>query len=55
VGLIAKERRSVWPYEMSDLILKSLLMKTQMRVKMTMILHLLAKESGLDRIELGGM
>jgi hypothetical protein len=40
---------------MSDLILKSLLMKTQMRVKMTMILHLLAKESGLDRIELGGM
>jgi hypothetical protein len=32
---------------MSDLILKSLLMKTQMRVKMTMILQLLAKELGL--------
>ena len=27
-----------------DLILKSLLMKTQMQVKMTMILHLLVKE-----------
>jgi hypothetical protein len=38
----------VGPYGMSDLILKSLLMKIQVQVKMTMILHLLAKESGLD-------
>jgi hypothetical protein len=49
VGLIAEEIRSVWSYGMSDLILKSLLTKTQMRAKMTMILHLLAKESRLDR------
>jgi hypothetical protein len=48
VVLIAEEIWSVWLYGMSDLILKSLLTKTQMRVKMTMILHLLAKESGLD-------
>jgi hypothetical protein len=40
---------------MSNLILKSLLTKTQMQVKMTMILHPLAKESGLDRIRLGEM
>ena len=46
---------TVRPYGMSDMILKSLLTKTQMRVKMTMILHLLAKESGLDRTRLGGM
>ena len=31
------------------------LMKTQMRVKKTMILHLLAKESGLDQTGRGGM
>jgi len=55
VGLIAEEIRSVWPYEMSNQILKSLLMKTQMRVKITMILHLLPKELGLDRTGLGGM
>jgi len=55
VGLIAKEIQSVWPYAMSDLILKSLLTKTHMRVKMPMILHLVAKESGLDRTGLGGM
>ena len=30
-------------------------MKTQMWVKMIMILHLLAEESGLDRTGLGGM
>jgi hypothetical protein len=35
--------------EMSDLILKSLLTKTQMWL-MTMILLQLAKESGLDQI-----
>ena len=29
MGLIAEEIRSVWPYAMSDLILKSLLTKTQ--------------------------
>jgi hypothetical protein len=46
----------IWSsYEMSNLILKSLLTKTQMRVKMTMILHPLAKESGLDWIRLGEM
>jgi hypothetical protein len=39
----------------NDMILKSLLTKTQTRVKMTMILHLLAKESGLDQTGLGGM
>ena len=55
MGLIAKKIRFVGPYEMSDLILKNLLMKTQMQVKMTMILHWLANESGLDRIRLGGM
>jgi hypothetical protein len=55
VGLIAEEIRSIWPYGMSDLILTSLLTKTQMRVKMTMILHLLAEESGLDRTGLGGL
>jgi hypothetical protein len=48
VGLIAEEIRPVGSYEMSDLILKSLLMKMQMRMKMTMVWHLLAKESGLD-------
>jgi hypothetical protein len=31
------------------------LTKTQMRMKMIMILHLLAKESGLGRIGLGEM
>ena len=55
MGLIAEEIRFVWPHEMLDLILKSLLMKTQMEVKMTMILHQLAKESGLDRTGLRGM
>jgi hypothetical protein len=40
---------------MSDLILTSLLIKTRMQVKMTMNLHLLAMESNLDRIGLGGM
>jgi hypothetical protein len=48
VGLIAEEIQPVGSYKMSDLILKSLLMKMQMRMKMTMVLHLLAKESGLD-------
>jgi hypothetical protein len=55
VELIAEEIRSVGSFGMSDLILRSLLMKTQMRVKMTIILHLLAKERGLDLIGLEGM
>jgi hypothetical protein len=38
VGLFDEEIRSVGPYVMSDMILTSLLTKTQMRVKMTMIL-----------------
>jgi hypothetical protein len=53
--LIAEEIRSEGSYEMSNLILKSLLTKTQIWVKMTMILHPLAKKSGLDQIRLGGM
>ena len=48
MGLIAEEIRSVWPYEMSNQILKSLLMKTQMRVKITMILHLLPTYEDMD-------
>ena len=39
----------------SPIILLALLTKTQMRVKRTMILHLLAKGSGLDQTGLGGM